>query len=263
MGAAFLLVACMLTCSTLALGETEEEAVPGTEPKPSSDLPERHLNAAVVTGGHAYDQKAFPPLFEGHDGIDFTFEAQKDHSELFEDIENWPYDVIVFYSMTQEISEKRRKNFQVLLDRGVGIVALHHTFGAFPAWPEFADIIGVRYTFEEVTMDSVTHAPSTYRHDVDFTVQIEDDSHPITRGLEDFEIHDETYKGCLFKADNHALLTTKHAASDPVIGWTRSYRNARICTIQPGHGSGIFADATYRELVARAVRWVGQRGLKE
>jgi hypothetical protein len=38
-------------------------------------------------------------------------------------------------SMTQQISEKRQKNFLKLLDQGVGIVALHHTMGSFQQLP--------------------------------------------------------------------------------------------------------------------------------
>ena len=37
---------------------------------------------------------------------------------------------------------------------------------------------------------------------------------PVTRGLEDFVIHDETYKGCHFQDDNNVLLTADHPTSD-------------------------------------------------
>jgi hypothetical protein len=43
----------------------------------------------------------------------------KDHSELFEDISGWDYDVMVLYNMTQNISEKRKENFKTLLSKGI------------------------------------------------------------------------------------------------------------------------------------------------
>ena len=69
------------------------------------------VKAAVVTGGHGFDADAFAALFKDQPGITFVVEEQKDHSELFENISDFPYDVIVFYSMTQQISEKRRRGF--------------------------------------------------------------------------------------------------------------------------------------------------------
>ncbi len=62
-------------------------------------------------------------MFEGYADIAYTHAPQKDESELFEDIGNWPYDVIVFYNLTQQISDQRRANFLALTDRGVGILA--------------------------------------------------------------------------------------------------------------------------------------------
>lgn len=213
------------------------------------------LRAVVMTGGHSFDEAEFPKLFEGHEGIEFTIAPQADHSELFEDISDWSYDVIVIYAMTDHISPKRRLNFLSLLERGVGVVGLHHVVTGFPNWPEYRKIIGAKYLREVTTIDGAPHGPSSYKHDIDFNVRIADPDHPITRGLADFQVFDETYKNCFFEPDNRPLLTTDHPTSDPVIGWTRTWRNARICTLQPGHGPTVFTQPGYRELVARAVRW--------
>jgi uncharacterized protein len=216
------------------------------------------IRAGVLTGGHSYDKKAFPALFKGHENIEFTFEEQKDHSELFEDISDWQYDVIVVYAMTQQISEKRRKNLLALMDRGVGVVILHHTIAAFDGWDEFRKIVGSKYLQAAVELDGAKRAKSSFQHDVDMKITVADREHPVTAGVKDFTVHDETYKDCFFEADNHVLLTTDHPTSDKVIGWTRTYRKARVCTVQMGHGPSIFADENYRRLVAQATRWVGK-----
>jgi len=225
----------------------------------ASGQPRGKLKVAVVTGGHKYDEKAFLSLFENQPGIDFVLEPQQDHSELFEDISEWTYDVIVFYSMTQEISDERRRNLIELLDRGVGIVALHHVMGAFQSWPEFHAIIGGKYITKPKVKQRQSYPGSTFRHDTDFRVHIQDPDHPITQGMKDFDVHDETYKQCIFSADNHILLTTDHPTSDTTVGWVRTYRNSRIFTIQMGHGPAIFADPTYRKLVGRAILWTAGR----
>ncbi len=49
---------------------------------------------------------------------------------------------------------------------------------------------------------------------MDFQVQIADADHPITRGLKDFQIHDETYKNYDTDPAARVLLTTEHPKSD-------------------------------------------------
>jgi len=217
--------------------------------------PGEKIKAVVVTGGHAFEHKPFISLFEGYDDIEYVEVQLKDHSEIFEDISGWDYDVIVFFNMTQKISPKRQENFVKLVKNGTGVVALHHSMGSFQEWPEYIKIIGGRYNLKASEQGGVKREASTYEHDADFTVHIEDTKHPITRGLSDFQVHDETYKKCSFEKDNHLLLTTNHPDSDRELGWVRSYGRGKVCFIMVGHGPSIYAHPTYRQLVARAIRW--------
>jgi uncharacterized protein len=70
---------------------------------------------------------------------------------------------------------------------------------------------------------------------VHYEVKIADRRHPVTKGLNDFEIFDETYKGCYVESGVNVLLTTDKPASNSVIGWTKKYGKARIVTLQIGH----------------------------
>ncbi|MBN2313693.1 MAG: DUF1080 domain-containing protein [Sedimentisphaerales bacterium] len=213
------------------------------------------IKVVVITGGHSFEHDPFFKMFDQMEGIQYTEAAQKDHSEIFEDLSGWDYDVIVFYNMTQNISQKRRRNFSRLLDEGVGVVALHHTMAAFQEFPRFKQIIGTKYYQKDTTEGGALHKGGTYLHDVDFTVQIADKNHPITKGLNDFTIHDETYKNCWFDENNHVLLTTDHPTSDRTIGWVRNFERARICTIQLGHDSKAYENDNYRKLIKRAIYW--------
>lgn len=225
----------------------------------SLDAQSKKIKVVVVTGGHDFEHEPFFEMFDALPNIEYVEAIQNDHSEIFEDIANWDYDVIVLYNMTQEISPKRQKNFVALLDRRVGLLALHHSIGAFQNWPEYRRITGVTYHFEEAQEQVPGYRPSAYQHDVDFTVRISDPNHPITRGLSDFWVHDETYNNCTFEPDNNVLLTTDHPASDRQLCWTRNYRGAKICFIQPGHGPSIFQNPNYRRLVAQALNWCADK----
>ena len=220
---------------------------------------EAKIKVAVVTGGHEFSEKPFLAIFEGNEGVECTHVVLKDDSELFEDISAWPYQAIVLYNMTQKISEKRQQNLLKLLDRGVGLVVLHHAIADYSEWPEFRKIIGARYFLSDVTENGKTFPRSTYEHGVDYNIHVADPSHPITQGVSDFTVNDETYKGYLFEPDNHLLLTTDNPKCQKEVGWTRTYGKARVCFFQMGHGDSIFADANYRRLISQAILWTAHK----
>ena len=221
--------------------------------------PAGSIKVVVVTGGHGFNKEPFFSLFEGLDDIKYVEAEQQDHSEIFEDISGWEYDVIVLYNMSQEISPRRRENFVKLLDKGVGLVALHHSIGAFQGWPEYRKIIGARFYLRPIEEEGLMHGKSGYKHDVDMPVHVADSRHPITLGMSDFSIFDEVYNKCTFESDNHFLLTTEHPDSDKSIGWVRKWKDSRVCYIQMGHGAEAYANPNYGRLVSRAIRWSAGR----
>ncbi|MHC4157682.1 MAG: ThuA domain-containing protein [Planctomycetota bacterium] len=247
---ASIVVLLMVSCCT----NMEDAQMPKT-----SKEKEQTIRVAVITGGHDFEQEEFLELFAGYEDIKYIHVPQHDHSEIFEDISEWPYDVMVLYNMTQEISPKRQENFVNLLEAGVGVVALHHSIGAFQDWPEYRRIIGGKFYLKATEEDGVRYEVGEYKHEVDFKIQVKDSEYPITRGLRDFLVHDETYNKCVFEPDNHVLLTTDEDSSDESICWVRSYAKAKVCYIQPGHGVSIYSDTNYRRLVARAIRWSADR----
>jgi type 1 glutamine amidotransferase len=213
------------------------------------------IKVAVVTAGHGFDREPFFAMFDAMEGIDYVEAEQKDHSEIFEDISGWDYDVIVFFNMTQNISTKRQVNFQELLDKGVGVVALHHSIAAYSNWPDFQRIIGGKYYLNAMEEEGVQHKKSTYKHGLDMAIHVQDNKHPITRGMSDFVIHDEAYKKCKFRKDNRVLLTTDNPHSDKPICWVRKYSKAKTCYIQLGHDKHAYENENYQTLIANAIKW--------
>jgi len=242
-----LLILLTCSCSTISTPET------------SFAKHQEKLNIVVVTGGHDFEREQFFAIFDSLDNIQYVEAEQKDDSEIFEDIAGSDYDVIVLYNMTQNISTTRRANFTNLLDKGVGLVALHHSIANFQDWPEYRNIIGAKYYLKVTTENGVTYPRGQYKHDVDINVHIKDAEHPVTRGLSDFSVNDETYSKWTFDSGNHLLLTTDHPASNRQLAWARNYRNARVCFIQLGHGLGAYTNQNYRRLVAQAIEWCAHK----
>lgn len=221
---------------------------------------QQNTSVALITGGHSYEKDEFLTMFRSMHGISFRLlEQNEDDSAFLENIDNWRYDVIVLYNMGQNISEKRKQNFIKLLENGVGLVVLHHAIAAYNEWPEYWNIIGARYYLKEITEPGKEHPRSQYKHDVDFEVTVANKNHPVTQGIDDFEITDETYKLYDVCPQNHVLLTTDEPTSEKVIGWARKYKNARVCFIQLGHDQNAYFNPAYRRLVRQAIQWTAQK----
>jgi uncharacterized protein len=220
------------------------------------------LKAAVLTGGHGFDRKAFLDIFEDMPGIAWEHIHGQDHAGCFEDISGWDYDVMLMYTMSKSISEKARKNLVALLNRGAGLVVVHHAIANYPDWPAWYDIIGAHYHLAKTD----DHDRSEYTHDIDIPIHIENPDHPITKGMEDFVIYDESYRKWDYLEGNNLLLTTTHPESNREIAWTRTYEgegvagdDTRIFFIQLGHGKEAYANPSYRELLRRGIFWTAKR----
>lgn len=224
----------------------------------SADAPAKKLKVAVLTGGHGFDHKTFFAMFDGFGDIEYKEIALKKDASVFDDISQWPYDVIVLYNMTAQITDKQKANFLALLDKGVGVLAMHHNIAAWPQWEEYPKIIGARYYLKKTQVGDKTIA-STYKEGVEYTIRVEEGAHPITKGLSDFKVHDEVYGQCGFEPDNKYLIGTDHKMSDKNLGWVRKVRNANVCYIMPGHGTTIFSNPTYLKLIHNAIFWAAGR----
>ena len=97
---------------------------------------------------------------------------------------------------------------------------------------------------------------STYLHDVDFRVHVVSPDHPVTRGVSDFAIHDETYGGFSVNSDVTPLLTTTEPTSSPTICWTHSYGKGKVVYLELGHDRRAYANPNYVRLVTQAIQYV-------
>ena len=203
------------------------------------------IHALVVTGGHGFEQEPFWEMFNSFENFSYdtvVFPGAFDYLNV-EAAQN--YDVLVFYDMWQEINTDQQIAYLELLNSGKPIVYLHHALISFQEWAEFNQIVGG--VWEE--------GRGTVKHNVQYTIQIADPNHPVTKGMQDFEIEDETYANYSVNPDVHVLLRAEHPESAPVIGWTHRYENSQVVYIQLGHDGLAYGNPGYRKLVNRAICW--------
>jgi type 1 glutamine amidotransferase len=216
------------------------------------------VKALLVTGGHGYDHDAFMKIFDAED-LAVTPADPKLGSGVFDTIDDWKYDTVLLYNFSQPINEKQQANFRKLLEKGVGLFILHHASAAYPDWPEYEAIMGGRFHLKEAEVNGVKRPASGARGDVDFKVHVEDPGHPITRGLADFDVHDETYCKCYISPKVHVLLTTDEKSSDRAVAWGQAYGKARVFYLQLGHDNRTYTNKSFRTLVAQGLRWTAGR----
>lgn len=210
------------------------------------------VKVLVVTGGHDFDT-AFFTLFREMDGIRYDTVSQPAANGMFLSDSASGYDAIVFYDMVQSISERQKMAFIKLLEGGTGMVFLHHSLVSYQKWDLFHDIVGGKYC--EKGFHSASGL-STYKHDLELHIHVADTSHPVTRGIKDFDIHDEGYGNIMVHDYVHTLLTTSHPDCSKDIAWVNSFGNSKIVYLMSGHDSKAWRNPSFKILLRNAVFWV-------
>jgi type 1 glutamine amidotransferase len=219
--------------------------------------PSNPIHILVVTGGHGYKVEQFNEMLESmKPEISFQVSEFPEAYDMFLPENRDKYDVLVFYHMWQQITDEQAKAVTECIREGKPVVALHHSICAYDSWPEYVRIIGGKYFHQPSTIDGKLYPASSYIHDLHFNVKIVNPEHPVTKGLKDFEIFDETYKDYYVEPDVTPLLTTEEQTSTPVIGWTKTYGQARVVTLQSGHDAPTFENPNYRKLLKQSIMWV-------
>jgi len=217
------------------------------------------IRILVITGGHDYDTTQFNKMLDALDeNIIYQIVEFPSAFEMFLPENRDKYDVLVFYHMWQQITEKQARVLSECIKQGKPLVALHHSICAFDDWPEYINIIGGKYFHKPTIVKGKEYPACSYIHDLHFDVKIADHTNPITKGISDFEIFDETYKGFYVEDGVTPLLTTDEPSSTPVIGWSKNYGKARVVTLQSGHDVPTFENPNFRKLLKQAIQWVGE-----
>jgi uncharacterized protein len=222
-----------------------------------SNPPADQIRILVVTGNHDYNVEKFNQMLSSL-GEDITYqiaELPAAYAMFLPENRN-KYDVLVFYHMWQKITEEQAANLSGCIRQGKPLVALHHSICAYDDWPEYFNIIGGKYFHKPTVVNGKEYAACSYIHDVHFNVKVVNPENPVTKGVKDFEIFDETYKGYFVEDGVTPLLTTNEPSSNTVIGWSKVYGKARVVTLQSGHDVPTFENPNFIKLLKQAIEWV-------
>lgn len=223
-----------------------------------SNHKDENINVLVITGGHDFEQDAFYNMFDSLQSITYDTATQPKGNELIASSAVDNYDVLVFYDMYDSISPAQQEVYASLLNQGKAMIFMHHALVSYQNWEEFKHIIGGKY-YEEVQVVNGDSMKSTYEHDLTIPVKVEDTTHPVTAGIQDFEIFDEIYGRCEILPTVRPLLSTSHPESMRYLAWINQYGNSDVLYIQPGHGPEAYANPHYRKIIQQAIEWAAKQ----
>jgi uncharacterized protein len=88
------------------------------------------------------------------------------------------------------------------------------------------------------------------------TVEVVDRSHPITAGLEEFEVYDEKYSYLDIAPDARTLASHQFEGGTHPILWVLEVAPGRVVYDALGHDRRSYRSATRRELLRRSAEWL-------
>ena len=227
------------------------------------------IKVAMITGHHPYDVINFQQMLRSFPDIDFYPQHLEDFIQD-EDEARSQYDVIAFYNYQQSTPSSEGDQFsrdissewervdvkgslEALGENGQGILMLHHALTAFPKWQYWLDICGMGDTTKAYQPGAES------RTDQDLHIEVVDPDHPITRGMESWDMIDETYNFADTGEGSEVLLRVDHPQSMNTIAWTRKHKEARVFCLQSGHDNQTFTDPNLRKVLGRGVHWLTGR----
>ena len=235
---------------------------------PAQALPK--LQALIITGQNGHDWRGTTPVLRklledtGRFEVRITEEFRGGGPETLA-----PYDVVILNYFDRNRPELRwgSRADEAFLDfvrAGKGVVVYHFSTAAFNGWDEYEKLCAGNWR--------PNNGHHSARHD--FTVDIKDSGHPITRGMKASfpQPNDELYANLKWQpADRYHVLATAwddHAlyqgkARQPIPGpgvhqpmlWTVPYGRGRVFTTALGHDAEALKSAGFITTFVRGTEW--------
>ncbi len=189
-----------------------------------------------------------------------------DSNEVYADGERMARtDLIVQCVTMSSISREASHGLRDAVAAGTGLVGWHGGIAdAYRNDADYLQLIGGQFATHPGKEPSLRHGDETdnyLTHTIEFTDAAR--SHPITTGLDDFELHTEQY-WVLHDSLIDVLATTTHPTQPwhpwhrPIVSpavWTRLWGAGRIVAATPGHSVDVLEHPTVRTIVERAMLW--------
>jgi hypothetical protein len=159
---------------------------------------------------------------------------------LFRDGMSWPkgYDQPYVKWMT----DSQQQAIWDFVNGGGGFLAMHNAQGLYPPGGLYYKLLGGDY--------------GGHPDPALFTIRVEDKNHPITAGIEDYEIFDEQHMVKYYLGREHLLLRSiSRSNQEAAAGWWQEVGKGRMVYLSPGHTPEGLNHPMTQQLIRNAVHW--------
>ena len=204
----------------------------------------------LLVGGRGHDWNDFhaviAPVLEKTGDFEVTLTTKLDDLKA-ESINK--YNVVLFYGSGGDFADKaQEEGLEAFVKNGGGMAGVHAT-DAFKKSDVYWKLMGGQFT---------THGGGK------FMLRIEDNKHPVTAPMKDFEIQDETYQNKVHPdAKLHSLGKIDRGNEQHSMVWVQEYGKGRIFSTTLGHGKEAFVNPSFQQLVVRGFYWAAGREPKD
>lgn len=179
-------------------------------------------------------------------------------------------DVIIQAVTMSEISDAEVAGLCAAVRNGTGLTGWHGGIvDSFRGSSDYLQLVGGQFAAhpsKEAASQTGEGADYALRHTIEFTDLGR--RHPITAGLDDFEIETEQY-WVLHDDYSEVLATTTHPVRpwhpwnrpvrSPAV-WTRAWGAGRVVVATPGHSLELLAHPGLRTIIERGILWATRTG---
>ena len=241
---------------------------------------------------HDFDRENLFAAFDTFEDITWTHVEHPAAANFYDPELAAPYDVLLFYDAfagrefqresdgvvaNREMppTPKMKRDFAQLLRNGdKGFVFFHHAVASWAhTWPEYGEVIGAVADWGKPLKNirGRDYPASGALQRIKQHITVVDKSHPITAGVEDFDIVDDAYLYPVFDDSVHPLLrsdfksvdtafplrplTKGHPPGSNLTGWYKTAERSPVTYIQHGHDNIAWANPSWRKLMTNAIKW--------
>lgn len=239
---AFVLLVLILPVTALAQN-TSSVYQTARRPRALALIGDRYHSSVYIRDGlaSAFVRENIPITFiENIEAL--NAESLKDFQLLviLRDGMNWPdgYDKPHVVWMTNA----QQQAIWEFVNSGGGFLALHNAQAIYPPGGLYYRLLGGDF--------------GGHPDPASFTIRIENKNHPITAGVEDYEIFDEQHIVKYSLDRNHELLRSISPANkEASAGWWQELGKGRMVYLAPGHTPQGLGHAMTQRLIRNSIRW--------
>jgi type 1 glutamine amidotransferase len=207
------------------------------------------VKVLFLRGGGVHDWKGNTPILTAI--LEKTGDFKVTYTESLDDLKERikQFDIVIQYTTGMELTPEQEKGYCDFVANGGGYVGIHGATDSFKNADRYWEMVGGRFA---------GHGGGK------FTVHIYDKEHPITSGLGDFEIEDETYSHNYHKNAIMRCLTRMNRGDErQSMCWISHYGKGRMFYTGNGHGKEAWTNPAFQRLVVCGAYWAAGKKVKD